>query len=164
MPLWLRSTFNTLLLPGSVAGLVPYLIARGSWRLPLPLEPLRWLSVVPFGLGLLLLLLTIWDFGASGRGTLAPWDAPRELVHQRLYQWVRNPMYLGVLACILGQALLWESGGDLIYLVVIALVFHLRVVRFEEPALARQFGDQYRRYIRIVPRWLPRRPRPPAET
>lgn len=158
MPLWLRSLYTTLLLPGTVAGLLPWLIARGSWRWPVSLGLFRWTFVVPLGAGLLLLFSTIWDFGTRGRGTLAPWDAPRELVQQNLYQWVRNPMYLGVLGCILGQAVLWESAGGLVYLVVIAVVFHVRVVTYEEPALSRQFGDQFARYLKSVPRWVPRRP------
>lgn len=159
MPLWIRSLFTTLLFPGTVAGVVPWLIARGSWTLTLPLGPLRWLAIVPLGLGLFLLFSTIWDFGSKGRGTLAPWDAPRELVSQNLYQWVRNPMYLGVLSCILGQAILWQSAGCLVYLGILALVFHLRVLHFEEPVLRRQFGEQYQAYLRSVPRWIPRQPR-----
>ncbi len=158
MPLWIRSLVNTILLPGTVAGLVPYLIARGSWLLPLPLGSLRWLSIFALAGGLYLLFQTIWDFGAKGRGTLAPWDAPTELVSQSLYGWVRNPMYLGVLGCILAQALFWQSGGVALYGCFMALVFHVRVVVFEEPTLTRLFGAQYNTYRQTVPRWIPRRP------
>ncbi len=158
MPLWLRSALTTLLFPGMVAGVFPALIARGTWGLPLPLGPTRWLGVIPLTAGLVILALTIVDFATLGRGTLAPWDAPRHLVHQRLYAWARNPMYLGVLACILGQALWQASGGVAIYLALIATAFHIRVVVFEEPALRQQFGPAFDAYIAAVPRWVPRRP------
>jgi protein-S-isoprenylcysteine O-methyltransferase Ste14 len=157
-PLWLRSVVNTILLPGVVAGLVPYLLAGGSWHWPVFLGAARWLGVPVLAIGLAVLLQTIWDFARQGEGTLAPWDAPRQLVHARLYGWTRNPMYLGVLGCIFGQGLLLRSAGILLYGVFMAVVFHVRVVRFEEPVLMRQFGDSYARYLSDVPRWIPRRP------
>jgi protein-S-isoprenylcysteine O-methyltransferase Ste14 len=159
MPLWLRAILVTLLFPGMVAGVFPVWIARGAYQLPLELGAARWLGLIPLAAGVVILLLTIWDFFAIGRGTLAPWDAPEALVHDRLYRWVRNPMYLGVLATILGQALLRSAGGVLIYLALIAVAFHIRVIAFEEPALGRQLGVQYTRYLQQVPRWLPRPPR-----
>src|SRR5437763_1698219 len=36
--------------------------------------------------------------------------------------------------------------------------FCVVVLTFEEPRLARQFGEAYEEYRRSVPRWLPRRP------
>jgi protein-S-isoprenylcysteine O-methyltransferase Ste14 len=148
----------TILFPGMVAGVSPRLIATGPWRLPLPVGPARWLGVVPLAGGLAILGLTIVDFAAVGRGTLAPWDAPRHLVRQRLYALVRNPMYLGVLSCILGQAVLWASGGVAAYLGLVALAFHLRVVFSEEPVLRRMFGQAFDEYVATVPRWIPRPP------
>lgn len=158
VPLWLRSALAILLLPGMVAGLFPYLIVRGSWRLPLPLGPARWLGLVPLAVGLTILGLTISDFATRGNGTLAPWDPPRRLVHQRLYAWVRNPMYLGVLTAILGEAVLWTAGGLCLYLGVVATAFHIRVIAYEEPTLRRQFGAAFTDYLARVPRWLPRPP------
>ncbi|MBK7977291.1 MAG: isoprenylcysteine carboxylmethyltransferase family protein [Deltaproteobacteria bacterium] len=157
-PLWLRSLATTLLFPGLVGGLVPALLGGGGACWPVALGPLRWLGVLPLALGIALLALTIHDFATIGGGTLAPWDAPRALVRLRLYGWVRNPMYLGVLGCIAGQALLWRSASVASYLVFLALVFHVRVVGFEEPELRRRFGEPYARYRASVPRWLPRRP------
>lgn len=157
MPLWLRALGMTLLFPGIVAGLLPFRIARGSLGHPLPLDPAAWLGWPLLLAGSAILLLTIWDFLRIGRGTLAPWDAPNVLLHQRLYRWTRNPMYVGVLGCILGQGLLWQSGGVLGYCLAIAIAFHIRVVYFEEPALLRQFGSSYASYIAAVPRWVPRR-------
>lgn len=158
MPLWLRALLMTFLFPGIVAGVLPYRMARGDLAVPIGLGPLRWLGWPVLLGGIAILLLTIWDFLRIGRGTLAPWDAPGVLVHQRLYRWTRNPMYLGVLGCILGQGLWWSSGGVLLYFAAIAAAFHIRVIHFEEPALRRQFGSTYVSYLAAVPRWVPRRP------
>jgi protein-S-isoprenylcysteine O-methyltransferase Ste14 len=147
-----------------VAGAVPAWIAMSRYRYPIPLGSAQWAGALPLAIGLTTLNFTIRDFFRLGRGTLAPWDAPEALVHQRLYARVRNPMYLGVLATIAGQAILRASGGLLIYLVLIALAFHLRVVLYEEPALTRKFGAAYSAYLQRVPRWLPRWPRRPATT
>jgi protein-S-isoprenylcysteine O-methyltransferase Ste14 len=161
VPLWLRSVATTLLFPGVVAGLVPILLARGAWRLPLPLGPVRWLGLAFVLPGLAGLWIKIRGF-ARGGGTLAPWDAPSRLVHDRLYARVRNPMYISVLATILGQALLWASGGILVYLSLVATMFHLRVVFAEEPDLRRRFGSGFEAYLDRVPRWIPRRPGHPS--
>jgi protein-S-isoprenylcysteine O-methyltransferase Ste14 len=158
MPLWLRSTIAAIALPGVVAGVIPQWLLRGSWRSPIDLGVSRWLGAPVLALGLAILLLTIWDFARKGEGTLAPWDAPRHLVHSRLYGWTRNPMYLGVLGCLFGLGLLEASGGVLLYGAFMAIVFHVRVIVYEEPVLRRQFGDAYVRYLAAVPRWIPRRP------
>jgi len=158
MPLWFRSAIFTLFFPGSVAGLVPYLLATGSHRLTLSLGPIRWLGLPIFALGLMVYLSTTWHFGTVGRGTPAPWDAPRELVRTGLHAWVRNPMYLGVLLCILGEAMLWQSGMLFVYTIIVWGVFHLRVLTYEEPVLRRTFGAGFDAYVERVPRWVPRRP------
>lgn len=155
-PLWLRVVVATLLFPVLVAGVVPWRLAAGSWYWPLPLGPAGWLGVLPLAAGVVVLFLTIRDFAREGGGTLVPWDAPPDLVRGHLYGRVRNPMYLGVLCCIMGQALLWRSGGVLIYGALVAFAFHIRVALFEEPQLARQFGAPYQAYLASVPRWLPR--------
>lgn len=153
MPLWFRALFVTLLFPGTVAGFVPHRLAAGRYALPLPLGLFRWSGLALLLAGLALLLITIWEFARAGHGTLAPWDPPTALVQRRLYTWARNPMYLGVLGCIVGQGVWLESGGVLVYGVLMAVAFHVRVVRFEEPALLRQFGAAYAEYLKRVPRW-----------
>lgn len=160
-PLAFRVLLSTLLLPGVVAGLIPWWIFSNPMRLSLELGPWHWLGVAPLAAGLTVLVATIVDFAVVGRGTLAPWDAPQHLVTTRRYRWVRNPMYLGVLAIILGEGMLWQSGGVLIYGEVVAVAFHLRVIAWEEPTLRQEFGEAYADYCRRVPRWWPRRPVPP---
>jgi protein-S-isoprenylcysteine O-methyltransferase Ste14 len=159
MPLWVRAALMTLLFPGVVAGVVPYRLARGPWAALFPLGMAQWLGLPVLLVGAGVLIATICAFAFSGRGTLAPWDAPTSLVVSGLYRWVRNPMYLGVLGVIVGQGLLWSSLGVLGYGIAVALAFHVRVVRFEEPALRGQFGAAFTDYVALVPRWLPRQPR-----
>lgn len=155
---WLgfRSLAWTALLPGVVAGYVPWRFF-GLDRVRLdPLEPLHVAGIACVGLGAALLAACVWEFARRGRGTLAPIDAPRELVVQGLYRYVRNPMYLGVATIGVGELLLVRSRGLLVYWAIWFAAVNLFVVACEEPALRRRFGSSYERYTREVGRWLPR--------
>lgn len=154
MPI-LRTLLFTLLVPGSVAGLVPALLARvepDGWDLPLGrLGSVGW---APLLVGVAFYLWCAWDFAAHGRGTPAPADPPRSLVQRGLYRHSRNPMYVGVVLVVLGEALLWSSILVLLYALALFIGFHLRVVLHEEPVLSRSFGPAYDEYRARVPRWL----------
>jgi protein-S-isoprenylcysteine O-methyltransferase Ste14 len=150
----LRALFFVVLLPGTVAGYIPFSILGAASLLRVP--DLGFGSVcaaVVAITGALVLLRCVWDFFAAGKGTLAPIDPPRFLVVRGLYRFTRNPMYNGVIALILGQAWLFGSIGLVEYALAVLILFHLFVVLYEEPALESQFGEPYRTYRRAVPRW-----------
>src|SRR5262245_54638769 len=112
MTLLLKSIFFTILLPGTVTLVVPYLILSGrAARATERAAVWQWLGLVPIVIGAGALLRCVWDFAAQGRGTLAPVDPPKELVVSGLYRWVRNPMYVGVLSVLLGEALFFRSNA-----------------------------------------------------
>jgi len=96
-------------------------------------------------------------FVAEGVGTPAPVAPTRELVVGGLYRYVRNPVYLAVLAAIAGQALVLGRLVLVPYAAVVAAAFVAFVHWYEEPTLARQFGDRYQVYRAAVPGWWPRR-------
>ena len=148
--LFWRALVAFLALPGMVAFAVPLL-----WLAPRPLDRTfdLW-GLVPLTLGVVLLLWTVRDFYVAGRGTLAPWAPPEELVVVGLYRVSRNPMYVAVLLVLAGWALGFHSTPLAAYAVTIAVAFHLRVVFGEEPWLARTHGEKWSRYKARVPRWL----------
>jgi protein-S-isoprenylcysteine O-methyltransferase Ste14 len=155
--LWLRSAFFTLAFPGTVLIWVPlWLSAYTSGTHEL--GPTRWVGVAPLIIGTAGLLWCIWDFGRTGKGTLAPLDPPRFVVRSGLYRIVRNPMYLSVLTALGGEVLLLGSPRLAIWAAIVAIAFHLFVVAYEEPTLRREFGTDYESYCRAVSRWRPRRP------
>jgi protein-S-isoprenylcysteine O-methyltransferase Ste14 len=80
----------------------------------------------------------------------------RRLVVSGLYRWVRNPMYVAVVAAVIGQALILGSAALLGYAGVLWLGFHLFVIGVEEPMLRRDFAEEYAAFCAAVPRWLPR--------
>jgi len=154
--LLIRTLIFTIVVPGTVTVVVPYLLlpSRAS-QLSSQLGVVRYLGLIPILLGASIYLWCAWDFASAGRGTPAPVDPPKELVVRGLYQYVRNPMYIGVLSILLGESLLFESGTLFRYTIVAFIFFYLLVVLFEEPMLTRKFGESYQRYRQTVPRWLP---------
>jgi protein-S-isoprenylcysteine O-methyltransferase Ste14 len=148
--------------PGTVAGLLPYAITR--WRLP-PMPPPYLAVRIAGGLlivgGLALIVENFARFALEGRGTPAPPRPTETLVVRGAYRYTRNPMYVAVLSIILGQVLFFASLPLLIYAGAVALAFHLFVLFYEEPTLARTYGEEYERYCAAVPRWIPRFPSQP---
>ena len=71
------------------------------------------------------------------------------------FAYVRNPIYLANTAMALGAVA--ASGAVLLLPVALAWVLgvYAVTVRHEEAALARRYGEPYRRYLREVHRWLP---------
>ena len=150
----LGSTLFFLLAPGVVAGVIPWWLTR--WVvLPAPLA-LRFLGVVLLAAGVPVLVSAFVRFARDGLGTPAPVAPTERLVVSGAYRYVRNPMYLGVLSAIVGQALLLGQTQLFGYAGLIALAFVLFVRFYEEPALRRQFGAEYEAYCRAVPGWWPR--------
>lgn len=151
--------------PAMVGGWVPYAIT--GWKARPPLLGLlveRLVGVVLVAGGLAVLVECFGRFALEGRGTPAPVAPTETLVVSGLYRYVRNPMYLGVLAAVTGQALLFGSAALMTYGAVLWLLFHAFVVGYEEQALGRRFGLSYEAYRRQVRRWWPRLAawRPPA--
>ena len=133
--------------------------ARIAVTLPAWLRPVGWVIAIA---GAFLAALCIATFVTRGRGTPAPFDAPREFVASGPYRWVRNPMYVGAAAVLLGAGLVLSSPAIVLLAFAFLLTMHLFVVLYEEPTLARRFGPSYERYRATVRRWLVRRP--PAAT
>jgi protein-S-isoprenylcysteine O-methyltransferase Ste14 len=145
------------LAPGVVAGILPGAIA--GWQIGLPflgLKCFRVLGVMLIIMGAACLMESFARFAIKGRGTPAIVAPPVILVVSGLYRYVRNPMYLAVVATILGQALLFGSILVLGYAGFIWCLFFLFVIAEEEPTLRLQFGESYVAYQAGVRRWWPR--------
>lgn len=144
------------LVPLTVAGLIPAWISRWHWQPPLlGLEWARWLGVPLLVLAVPVLAESFVRFARHG-GTPAPVAPTQRLVVSGLYRHVRNPMYVAVLAAVLGQALLLGDWRVLGYGAALWLGFHLFVTGYEEPRLLASHGAEYRAYRAAVPRWIPR--------
>src|SRR5687768_13270695 len=95
-------------------------------------------------------------FARVGRGTLAPWDPTRRLVAVGPYRYMRNPMITGVAGVLAGESLIFLSPRLGAWLLLFLAINQVYFVLVEEPGLERRFGESFRAYRAIVPRWLPR--------
>lgn len=154
---WLavRSLFWTIVLPGTVAGVIPWRVfgvSRATVHLD---DPAHLIGLALVAAGAALLAVCIVEFARSGKGTLSPADPPTRLVVRGLYRYVRNPMYLAVSTIVLGEAL-WTHSMPLVwYWLLFFVCCNLFVMGYEEPYLRSRFGPEYDVYTRSVGRWLP---------
>lgn len=158
----IRALVFTILVPGTVTVWLPMVFYIGGRALP---WPVRVMGCIPAFVGAALYFSSTLEFALRGRGTPAIWFTkplafllgrePEILVAGGLYRYMRNPMYVGVILILFGEALLFASPQILWYALGAWLFFHGVVVIIEEPHLRRTQGEEYLRYCASVPRWIP---------
>lgn len=145
--------------PGTVAVLVPWLI--GGWRVMGPAQtwaavPVRVVAVALMAAGAAVLVHAFTRFVAEGLGTPIPAAPPERLVVGGLFRYVRNPMYVALIAANAGQALLFWQPWLVAYTLLVTALPMAFVHWYEEPKLRRLFGADYDEYRANVPGWWPR--------
>ncbi len=154
--LFIRNLFFTILQPGFVAGLIPYWIVHKKLNVlfSTPFEAYHYAGIFIFFVGWCIILYCIYRFAVEGHGTLSPADPTKNLVVKGIYQYSRNPMYIGVMLALLGEVIFSMSLSLLIYSAVIFIIFNLFIIFVEEPRLRRDFGESYLDYCKHVKRWI----------
>lgn len=146
-----------VLAPGVVVGLAPWWITH--WRMTHAVwnpAPSRYVAMALIVAGIAGVVECFVRFALKGRGTPAPVLPTEQLVVSGLYRYVRNPMYVSLLAILLGQSFLFGNAWLLLYTAIAWLITHIFVLLYEEPTLKRAYGPQYDAYCAHVPRWFPR--------
>ncbi|MFI2206200.1 methyltransferase family protein [Streptomyces sp. NPDC020192] len=151
----LGSTLFLVLAAGCAAVLVPWWLT-GGWRTGHWWPPLRLLGLLPLAAGAAVILQAYARFALEGLGTPAPVAPPERLVVSGPYRYVRNPIYLAVVAVLAGQGLLLARPVLFAYAAGAWAVSLAFVRGYEEPRLVCRFGSEYERYRRAVPAWWPR--------
>ncbi|HZR23753.1 MAG TPA: isoprenylcysteine carboxylmethyltransferase family protein [Vicinamibacterales bacterium] len=156
-----RQLLAIAILPFTMAVIIPMWIGRANRAaFVAPVTPADYALIVggiaAAIVGLALFISTNYLFWTRGRGTLAPWDPPREFVAVGPYRYVRNPMISGVILIILAESLVWRSwqiGEWAAAFFVINLIY---IPLVEQPMLDARFGASYREYKKRVRMFLPR--------
>ncbi len=156
MSLIFKTLIFTILVPGMATVGVPYFLLSSDFQYSLSVpHALGTLGAVLVVTGVGIYLWCAADFVVAGQGTPNPADPPKRLVSRGLYNCVRNPMYVGVVLILFGEGLVFDSLTLIVYGVTLWLLFHLRVLWYEERRLRTQFGVAYVEYCQHVPRWVP---------
>lgn len=144
----------TVAMPGAMAALVPYLLTgwHGSGS-PLALQVV---GAALLAAGVSVFAHTVIRFVVEGLGTPFPGAPTEHLVVGGLYRYVRNPMYLAVIATILGQAAILGRVVLVAYAAILWATVASFVRFYEEPTLSERYGEPYDSYRRGVRGWWPR--------
>ena len=158
LSLFIRNLIFTILQPGLVTGLIPYYLlgekASQFLTQPFQMNGFHIVGAVVFLVGMMIMILCIADFAIKGKGTLSPADPTKKLVISSLYQYSRNPMYVGVILILIGEAIFFQSVDLAVYTLVVFIAFSVFVILVEEPRLKRDFGKEYKAYCSSVRRWI----------
>ena len=153
----LGSALFFVVAPFTLAGLVPWWVTHWEFRPAFfGVDLTRILGGILIIAGAPGIVDSFARFALEGLGTPAPIAPPQKLVVTGLYRYVRNPIYIAVVAVIVGQALLFGDRRLLWYGALLWLFFHVWVVMIEEPTLKQTFGTEYESFRNNVPRWIPR--------
>jgi protein-S-isoprenylcysteine O-methyltransferase Ste14 len=141
-------------------------VAFGPWYIthwaPQPaffgIEALRYVGMALIPIGFVVYWKGITTLGRQGVNPI-PVPPITDIVRTGIFAWTRNPMYLGAITMMVGQALLFGSRSILYYALVWFGVFNLFELSFDEKVLMKQFPEVYGRYKKTVPMWIPRPPR-----
>lgn len=155
-PSLLKHLRDILILPFTVTCIAPYLLYNPAERLSPGRTYLQILGALFVFSGLCLFVYTVFLFKTQGKGTLAPWSLKQKLVISGPYRFCRNPMITGVLFILIGEAIALSSLSIFIWAATFFTINTIYFIASEEPALLKQFGEEYAIYKRNVPRWIPR--------
>jgi protein-S-isoprenylcysteine O-methyltransferase Ste14 len=148
--------FLLLILPIFLVWIPCLILATHNQNYFFDIGIIRYTGIIPIVTGVVIYLWCSHSFISFGQGTPVHFTQTKKLIVAGLYRFVRNPMYIGALLVIAGEALIFQSVILIFYALAAfgVLTFFLRF--FEEPYLADKFGKTYNGYHKSVPRWIPR--------
>jgi protein-S-isoprenylcysteine O-methyltransferase Ste14 len=157
----LRQLLSIAILPFTVTVVIPIWIARRSAIAFAPPRDAVEIAAIAAGgtagvIGLALFSSSLYQFWTRGRGTLAPWDPPRNFVASGPYRYVRNPMISGVIFILIAESLILRSWPHAEWAAAFFTINLIYIPLVEEPMLASRFGGSYAEYKRHVRMFIPR--------
>lgn len=125
-----------------------------SFPVTTPIKGLyRLLGLIPLGLGITLNLIADQSFKRH-QTTVKPFDSSSILITEGVFQWSRNPMYLGMTLILLGIVTLLGSISPFIVLCLFVILMDVVFIRPEEAKMEKEFGDAFRQYKQKIRRWI----------
>jgi protein-S-isoprenylcysteine O-methyltransferase Ste14 len=115
--------------------------------------PVAYLGWVLFALAFAAVLAVNWQFKGAGT-TIKPFQESSALVTGGLFAYSRNPIYVGMVAALLGVFVALGSLTPIVIVPPFIYIIRTRFIAAEERMLEATFGDAYRDYRNRVRRWL----------
>ncbi|WP_415902488.1 methyltransferase family protein [Neptuniibacter sp. QD29_5] len=129
------------------AKLLPFLSLQSELRIPI--------AVAIILIGLVFGLAGVFSF-RKAQTTVNPTtpEASSALVTNGIFQYTRNPMYVGLMCLLLSWAAYLANPASLLCSFGFILYMNRFQIQPEEQALTALFGDSYKTYTQQVRRWL----------
>ena len=115
--------------------------------------PYRYLGIIPIIFGIVLNLWTDNLFKKK-ETTVKPFEKPSAFIKNGPFRISRHPMYLGMVAILLGGAFVLGSITAFIFPVLFFIAMEIVFIRHEEISLEETFGQTYLDYKKTVRRWI----------
>ena len=133
------------------------LMIIGSYFLPkLPMA--NYVLLISLGIAICL-LGTFLVFSANKQITqnkteIHTFKEPKKLITDGVFNWSRNPIYLGFLLIDIGVALLFNNWICLVFPSVFFLICNFWYIPYEENNLEKTFDKEYKDYQYKTRRWI----------
>lgn len=140
-----------------VVVVVVYAFFPNAYQYVMPIHSLERASMRVTGF-ILLLVSLVWTIVAQAQMGNS-WrigidnEHGTKLVHAGVFKLSRNPIFLGMIATLLGLFLVIPSAGTFMTLLIGMILIGVQV-RLEEEYLTRAYGDEYLEYRGTVRRWI----------
>ena len=130
-----------------IATLTPDLVFR------IPFSPLLAISLALVGI---ILLISAVGLFAKFNTTVNPMEPNKasSLVTNGLYNYTRNPMYLGLLLCLIAFVVWLQNPAAILGIVLFVITMTIFQIIPEEKVMSDKFGKEYEDYKARVRRWL----------
>ena len=153
-----RAALELRIPPVAVVLVASGLMWIAAWCLPSLRRPFSGHLAMALGLfaaGALVSFAGVVQFRRA-RTTVNPLtpEASSALVVSGVYEWTRNPMYLGFLIALCGWAAYLSNAASVLVLPLFIVYMNRFQIAPEERALRARFGQQFEDYCRSVRRWL----------
>ena len=116
-------------------------------------SPINYLGVLAITTGIGMILFCAYLFRQKNT-TIQPFQESSYLVSEGIFNYSRNPIYLGMIITLIG---VWIFLGSLTPVLVIPLFIWLIqeiFIKQEEKMLEEKFGEEYQAYKISVRRWI----------
>jgi protein-S-isoprenylcysteine O-methyltransferase Ste14 len=149
-----------LFAPVWFGGIALYIVLPG-WIAPLSIPVPDWLRMPMGVVAAASLSFALWGYVTIGRNWVHAFEPSRFLLRDETlvtsgpYRYVRNPIYLGMFSFVIAVSLLAANWLILLPIIPIIAVVYGQVGK-EEEMLIQRFGDEYRAYMKLTPRFIPR--------
>ncbi|MEE3330661.1 MAG: isoprenylcysteine carboxylmethyltransferase family protein [Myxococcota bacterium] len=100
------------------------------------------------------MVLSIASAFSREHTTILPLQVSDQLVTGGLFEYSRNPIYLGMTTILLGFALFLGSATPMLIVPIFPWWIGRNIIVHEERMLEERFGDAYRNYKQRVRRWI----------